>query len=570
MFSFFEKDLEVKFMKKSFLLLVSILLVFNITSTVLASSETQSFAMYVNPCFDDVQLFSEDIAGVCIGDKWGYITKNGKYLVEPKYDYAAPFSEGKALVGEAYEKMEYGQKVTYYKLGFINTSGKYFPLISGNKEFEIEGRNFLYQWDYINDKEGSPIYHCYINDYLFTERIYEGDFNDSYIFDSDGKQIDQEISFIEPYGDKLYGIYSDGLISGGQLQRGIPYNIYFYDINKEPKLVFPVTYSKYFDNIEEYNSFKENPKEIKYLYSGIYPFHDGYAGAFASVDPKCVFSDYYSLSVSYEAVNEYLFVLLDKTGNVVFDGNYRMVKYIGEKTKQVVNNGRIVLCNTDEKWGATDVNGNVVIPFEYDNMHPYLSKRYAVKKDGVWGYIDDNGECLIDLQYEEATSFNNGIALVKKDDIYYCINENNEKISGSERIAEELYFCSDVVNDPDSMIWIKENDKYGLAKLSKNNIFKIERVLMKDSNNTSLDNIPDTGVFAISVDVTNEKNYDGSASLIIACYDDMGVLNDIQHEKIGQKLSYSFNISSKNVKFIKVFIWSDSTFEPLAETIRIY
>jgi hypothetical protein len=65
------------------------------------------------PKFDNVNNFSGCIARVRLGDKWGFIDKSGKYLVEPKFDEVYSFSEGFARVRLC------------SKWGFIDKSGKY-------------------------------------------------------------------------------------------------------------------------------------------------------------------------------------------------------------------------------------------------------------------------------------------------------------------------------------------------------------------------------------------------------------------------------------------------------------
>ena len=41
-----------------------------------------------------------DIAKVRVGDKWGFIDRTGAMVVEPRYTYVSPFSEGLAAVRE--------------------------------------------------------------------------------------------------------------------------------------------------------------------------------------------------------------------------------------------------------------------------------------------------------------------------------------------------------------------------------------------------------------------------------------------------------------------------------------
>ncbi|HAA27993.1 MAG TPA: hypothetical protein DCE56_10440 [Cyanobacteria bacterium UBA8553] len=52
----------------------------------------------IPPQFAQADSFSEGLARVKIGNKWGYIDKKGKLVIQPQFDEAASFSEGLALV----------------------------------------------------------------------------------------------------------------------------------------------------------------------------------------------------------------------------------------------------------------------------------------------------------------------------------------------------------------------------------------------------------------------------------------------------------------------------------------
>lgn len=62
--------------------------------------------------FDWIEPFSEDIAAVKIGYKWGYIDKTGKLIGRVEYDSAAPFTEGLGIVN------------INNKYGYIDKTGK--------------------------------------------------------------------------------------------------------------------------------------------------------------------------------------------------------------------------------------------------------------------------------------------------------------------------------------------------------------------------------------------------------------------------------------------------------------
>jgi hypothetical protein len=56
----------------------------------------------IKPQFDDARVFSEGLAAVRIGERWGYINKLGKYKINPQFMHADDFSDGLALVSDGF------------------------------------------------------------------------------------------------------------------------------------------------------------------------------------------------------------------------------------------------------------------------------------------------------------------------------------------------------------------------------------------------------------------------------------------------------------------------------------
>ena len=69
--------------------------------------------MAIAPSFDDVETFSESLAKVRVGDKWGFITKQGIMAIKPIFDEVASFNDSTAWV-------RIGKQV-----GYIDETGKF-------------------------------------------------------------------------------------------------------------------------------------------------------------------------------------------------------------------------------------------------------------------------------------------------------------------------------------------------------------------------------------------------------------------------------------------------------------
>jgi hypothetical protein len=108
----------------------------------------KSGKIVINPQFDDISQFSDGLAAIANKkDKdsdaiWGYIDKEGKIIINPQFKSAGDFKEGKALVGDG------------KKYGYIDKKGLYTinPQFDMAKDFN-EGLAGIKQgetWGFIN------------------------------------------------------------------------------------------------------------------------------------------------------------------------------------------------------------------------------------------------------------------------------------------------------------------------------------------------------------------------------------------------------------------------------------
>lgn len=82
----------------------------------------------------------------------------------------------------------------------------------------------------------------------------------------------------------------------------------------------------------------------------------------------------------------------------------------------------------DEKWGFINLNGELVIPFEYDEIQNFQNNLAGVKKSNKWGFINKKGQLIIPLKYEEVASFHEGLAAVKLNNKWGYINTSGNSV----------------------------------------------------------------------------------------------------------------------------------------------
>ena len=82
----------------------------------------------------------------------------------------------------------------------------------------------------------------------------------------------------------------------------------------------------------------------------------------------------------------------------------------------------------DEKYGAFDVNGNVIIPFEYEDVLFFKGGLAEVKKDGKYGVIDKDNKVVIPIIYDKFEATYRGLFGARKDGEYFLLNHRNQEL----------------------------------------------------------------------------------------------------------------------------------------------
>ena len=141
-------------------------------------------------------------------------------------------------------------------------------------------------------------------------------------------------------------------------------------------------------------------------------------GIFTDASYKSFNADGYA---AYEH-SDYPYVMMDKTGKVI--------KKI-EDCSAVYNFSEGMAgfkCSTSGKYGFIDLNGNKIIPCEYDGFTGFADGVSRVSKtiDGKtkYGYIDNKGNVILPVAYENAQGFRNGWGLVKNDGNYFFVDRS--------------------------------------------------------------------------------------------------------------------------------------------------
>lgn len=119
---------------------------------------------------------------------------------------------------------------------------------------------------------------------------------------------------------------------------------------------------------------------------------------------------------------------------------------------EVLEEGRIKPSQKNGRWGLIDDNGNVIIPFEYDEIKFAWKNTFNVRKKGKWGIIDEAAVVIIPCEYDEEFHFLEAMS-VKKDGKWGIIDNKNKVI---------IPFEYDLKFDLGDIMSVKKGGKWGI------------------------------------------------------------------------------------------------------------
>lgn len=286
------------------------------------------------------------------GDKWQYIDKEGKIVINPQFSYAAGFFEGLALIRN---------EATPPRFGYIDEKGIYII----NATY-ITGTSFSEGLACVVPENGSPTYIDTKGQIKFTLK----DAQKASLF-REGmalfSQLDKEGTIQWGYVDntgtvKIIPQFSDArLFSEGMAAVA----------NKEGKWGF----------IDAKGSIV-----INYQFEGAGSFRDG-------------------LCIVYDG-KQYGYI--EKTGKYKINPQFEDANPFSEGKALVAMNGR--------KYGYIDSDGKILINPQFDNAQKFLDGKAAVANGGKWGYIDEDGKFIINTQFDWASSFFDNMAFIVSSD----------------------------------------------------------------------------------------------------------------------------------------------------------
>ena len=152
--------------------------------------------------------------------------------------------------------------------------------------------------------------------------------------------------------------------------------------------------------------------------------------------------------------------LIDRTGNIIVPYKWKRIDPFLDGLAQVSNG---------EKIGFIDTTGNLVIPCEWEFAGGFCEGLSTVMKDDKYGYIDKTGKLVIPCEWDYASHFSEGLAWVKKDGKYGYIDKTGKLVIPCE--WERANFSG---NFSEGLASVKKDGKYGYIDKTGQVVFWIK------------------------------------------------------------------------------------------------
>lgn len=373
--------------------------------------------------YDQISVWNDKLYLIKSGKTVGLASKDGQIVLPAKYSMVSPPNcYGKAVIGVG-GKAAVSDKKTYMnqaKYGLINNNGEILiePKYKGLYEFTYPGS------DDKRFNEGMRLrfnYH-FITDTLETDCSYLG------------------------YSNNGDAVYDAGLMDGEGNALILPKAYTWIMMPKSDMVRYYIADKKntlcgYYDlknktsfQVADFNwAFSEMTFWSHGDFIGDIAPVNGSSWSFINKEGKTLRSGYSQLKHS-QTTGLWAAKKEDGLWDVFDDANKDISSLEGYSVINFpthVGDKEIYTVKKDNHYGAIDRNGNVIIPFIYEQLNPNTYDFIAAKNNGKWGFLSTDNQVLIPIEYEEGimpiVRGAQDFWMKKSDRLYYHYNLRTHK-----------------------------------------------------------------------------------------------------------------------------------------------
>lgn len=440
--------------------------------------------------FDDIALFSEELACVKKDKKYGFVDRSGKIVIPIQFEEETDFQKtGLALV----------KKNNLY--GFINQQGKeIIPIIYQNaKESIADSLVCLYKkgkWAFF-DSFGKQKSDFIYDEIALTDIDIKGENKSTFwkngliLVRKNNKKgyLNKELTEMIPFGK-----YSTAEIFNQNRIAIVSKNNKYGIINEFGKEIVKPEYDTIEHPEESYHKSEiflaKKGKNLvlideygKKIYDKIKGFSFDYCrlnkkiekiyhvqdlnGKYGAIDTKgkliipVVYEEFEDFGSNYNAIVKYKgkFGLIDSNNKVTYPIENKAI-YSDRRELDYY-----VIKNKDGKFGIIDKNLKPIFNFDYQKISPcfYDTKnRFIVKKNNKYGVIDRAGRIIIPFEFSEMSNW----VEYGPGENYHFVTKNNKQglITKEGKTVIPVIYNSLFYHD-DKTIVLSKNNKYGVVNI---------------------------------------------------------------------------------------------------------
>jgi len=98
----------------------------------------------------------------------------------------------------------------------------------------------------------------------------------------------------------------------------------------------------------------------------------------------------------------------------------------GNVTAPAQRSDRLLPVRKDDRHGFIDLDGNIVIPLQFDYARPFAEGLAAVSRDRLFGFIDRTGKLAIPFRFDYAAWFQEGVAAVRVGELWGFVRPDGQ------------------------------------------------------------------------------------------------------------------------------------------------